>query len=121
MLERYKLRDIKMKRKTLSKSLADSAKALGFEKATVDKLELLNIPKVRELSPREIRSIRLRMNASQGVFARYLNINPSTLQKWEQGSVKPQNAALKLLNLLDDLGVELLIEGGKRVKRGMRA
>ena len=49
------------------------------------------------------------MHASQGVFARYLNVNPSTVQKWEQGSVRPQAAALKLLNLVNDKGVEILL------------
>ena len=99
-----------MKRKTLSRTLVDAAKDLGFEKATVDKLEALNIPEVKNLSPKEIRRIREKMNASQGVFARYLNVNPSTVQKWEQGAVRPQNAALKLLNLINDRGVEILMK-----------
>ena len=99
-----------MKRKTLSQTLVDAGRDLGFEKATMDKLEELNIPRVRELSAREIRAIRKRLNASQGVFARYLNVNPSTVQKWEQGVVRPQNAALKLLNLIKDNGVEILLE-----------
>jgi putative transcriptional regulator len=98
------------KKQTLTKTLVDAARALGFEKVTVDKLDSLNIPRVRELSPKEIRAIRVRMNASQGVFARYLNVNPSTVQKWEQGAVRPQNAALKLLNLIHDKGIEILID-----------
>ena len=98
-----------MKRKTLTKTLVDAAKGLGFAKATVDKLEALDIPEVKDLKPREIRAIRERMNASQGVFARYLNVNTSTVQKWEQGSVRPQAAALKLLNLVNDKGVEILL------------
>lgn len=97
-----------MKKKNLTQTLVDSAKELGFEKATVDKLELLNVPKVKQLTANDIRRIRDKMKASQGVFARYLNVNPSTVQKWEQGSVRPQNAALKLLNLINDLGVEIL-------------
>ena len=39
-----------------------------------------------------------------------LNVNPSTVQKWEQGTVRPQSAALKLLNLIKERGVEILIE-----------
>ena len=98
-----------MKRKSLTDTLIDSAKDLKFDKATVDKLQSLNIPRVKNLSAKEIKKIRLRMNASQGIFARYLNVNPSTIQKWEQGTVKPQNAALKLLNLINDLGIEILL------------
>lgn len=98
-----------MKRRSLSQTLVNAAKDLGFQKATIDKLESLNVPKVRHLTAKDIRQIRKKMNASQGVFAKYLNINPSTLQKWEQGTIRPQNTALKLLNLIDDLGVEILL------------
>ena len=91
--------------------MLDAAKDLGFEKATINRLEELNIPKVRKLTAKDIKRIRKKINASQGVFARYLNVNPSTVQKWEQGVVKPQNAALKLLNLIDDLGPEILFLG----------
>lgn len=98
-----------MKRKTLSQTLVSAAKELNFEKATVDRLEALNIPKVKELSPKEIKKIRQGIKASQGVFARYLNVNTSTVQKWEQGVVRPQSAALKLLNLIQSHGAEILM------------
>lgn len=98
-----------MNRKSLTQTLVDSTKELRFPKMTVDHLEELNIPKVRPLKPKDIKNLRINLNASQGVFARYLNVNPSTLQKWEQGTVKPQAAALKLLNILQDRGVELLL------------
>ena len=99
-----------MKRKTLTRTLVDTAKQLNFSKVTVDRLEALDIPEVKILSAKQIRALRESMNASQGVFARYLNVNPSTVQKWEQGSVRPQNAALKLLNLINDQGVEILFK-----------
>jgi putative transcriptional regulator len=99
-----------MKKTTLTQTLVNAAKDLKFEKATVDKLQALNIPEVKTLSAKEIKRLRAKMNASQGVFARYLNVNPSTLQKWEQGTVSPQNAALKLLNLIQKHGVNILLE-----------
>lgn len=98
-----------MKTKALSETLVDAARDFGLSKATVDKLESLNIPPVKELSPRQIRALRKRINASQGVFARVLNVNVSTVQKWEQGSVQPQAAALKLLNVLDEHGIGVLL------------
>lgn len=97
-----------MKRKSLSKTLLENAKSLGFKKATVDKLEALNIPEVPELSAKEIKHLRKTVNASQGVFAALLNVNPSTVQKWEQGTARPQNAALKLLNVLKKHGINTL-------------
>ena len=97
-----------MKRKTLSQTLIDAAKDLGFAKATVAKLEKLGIPEVRTFTPKEIRQIREKVRASQGVFAALLNVNPSTVQKWEQGKVKPQNAALRLLSIIDSQGIDVL-------------
>lgn len=97
-----------MKRKTLSQTLIDAAKDLGFAKATVAKLEELDIPEVRTFTPKEIRRIRDKVRASQGVFAALLNVNPSTVQKWEQGKVKPQNAALRLLSIIDAQGIDVL-------------
>lgn len=106
-----------MNKKTLSQTLVDAGHALGFEKATMDKLEALNIPEVRPLSAKSIREIRKSLNVSQGVFAKYLNVTPSTVQKWEQGSVKPQSAALKLLTLVAERGAEILSEPEHRERK----
>ena len=97
-----------MKRKTLSQTLIDAAKDLGFQKATVAQLEQLDIPEVRTFSPKEIRQMREKARASQGVFAALLNVNSSTLQKWEQGKVRPQSTALRLLSVIDFRGIDVL-------------
>ena len=97
-----------MKRKSLSQTIISAAKDLGFSKATVAELEELDIPEAKALSAREIKQIRERVRVSQGVFAALLNVNPSTVQKWEQGKVKPQNAALRLLNIIDAKGIDVL-------------
>jgi putative transcriptional regulator len=80
-----------------------------MKKATIDKLKSLNIPTVPELTPSAIKKLRRSTKASQGVFAALLNVNPSTIQKWEQGSVKPQKAALKLLHVLKNHGINALL------------
>ena len=97
-----------MKEKSLTQALVDAAKGLKFEKATIDKLEALNVPQVRALKPKDIKRIRKKINVSQGVFAVILNVNPSTVQKWEQGSTTPSGSALRLLNLLEDRGRSLI-------------
>ena len=97
-----------MKRKTLSQTLISAAKELGFSKATVAELEELDIPEAKTFTPKQIRQIRDKCRVSQGVFAALLNVNPSTVQKWEQGKVKPQNAALRLLNVIDAKGIDVL-------------
>src|SRR3954469_2550170 len=55
----------------------------------------------REMSSKEITGIRTRLNVSQGVFARALNISPKTVQSWEQGIGRPNGASLKLLSIAE--------------------
>lgn len=52
-----------------------------------------------KLSSVEIADLRVQMNVSQAVFARYLNVSVKTVQSWEQGIGKPSGAALKLLSI----------------------
>jgi putative transcriptional regulator len=51
----------------------------------------------KRIAPAEIRRIRQALNASQTVFAVYLNVSPNAVRSWEQGTRRPQHAALKLL------------------------
>ena len=53
----------------------------------------------KELSAKEIAMLRSRLNVSQAVFARYLNISTKTVQSWEQGIGKPNGASLRLLSI----------------------
>ena len=46
--------------------------------------------------------------ASQPVFARYLNTSESTVQKWEAGTKRPSGMALKLLALVQKHGLTVL-------------
>ena len=55
----------------------------------------------REMSAKEIAKIRLKLNMSQGVFSRALNISSKTVQAWEQGIGKPSGASLKLLSIVE--------------------
>jgi putative transcriptional regulator len=47
----------------------------------------------------EIRAMRERVNASQAVFARYLNVSTKLVQAWEAGRRTPEGAALRLLQI----------------------
>ncbi|MCE5316784.1 MAG: hypothetical protein LLG04_05410, partial [Parachlamydia sp.] len=38
---------------------------------------------------------------SQNLFAAYLNVSLNTIQAWEQGSRRPNHAALRLLEIMD--------------------
>ena len=50
---------------------------------------------VEDLAPERIREIRMRENASQAVFARYLNVTAGLVSQWERGEKRPRGASLK--------------------------
>ncbi|MEQ3778325.1 MAG: DNA-binding transcriptional regulator [Alcanivorax sp.] len=89
-------------------SAKDLHKAGVMKEATLREFDALCLPPVKEYTAVQIRRIRTRNRASQGVFAAYLNTSVSTVQKWEQGQKKPNGPSLKLLNLVAEKGLEVL-------------
>lgn len=83
------------------------ARVLG--KHTLREFDALCLPPVRALSARQIRAIRSRARMSQAVFAAVLNTSVSTVQKWEIGEKRPSGPSLKLLDVVDRKGVEVLV------------
>jgi putative transcriptional regulator len=75
---------------------------------TMREFDALCLPPVKQLSAAQIKRVRVKNKASQAVFAAYLNTNISTVQKWEQGQKKPNGPSLKLLNIVDEKGLEVL-------------
>lgn len=72
---------------------------------TMHEFNALCLTPVEDLTPREIKSIRLREKVSQGVFALYLNTSVYTVQQWERGVKHPRGIALKMLNLIARKGI----------------
>ena len=56
-------------------------------------------PRVKPLSPAQVRAIRKRLNVSQPVFAALMNIPTVTAASWERGRRQPTGAALRLLDI----------------------
>lgn len=83
-------------------------KASVMDTKTMHEFDALCLTPVKNLSAAQIKRLRTRNKASQAVFAAYLNTSPSTVQKWEQGQKKPNGPSLKLLNLVQDKGLEAL-------------
>lgn len=75
---------------------------------TLREFDALCLPPVKNFNATQIKQLRIKAKASQGVFAAYLNTSKSTVQKWEQGVKKPNGPSLKLLNLVADKGLEAL-------------
>ena len=100
----------------MAKKILDTvhSTAKGLHKAgvmdtkTMHEFDALCLTPVKKLSAAQIKRLRTRNKASQAVFAAYLNTSPSTVQKWEQGQKKPNGPSLKLLNLVQDKGLEAL-------------
>ena len=53
----------------------------------------------REMSAKDIRTMRDAAKASQAVFAHYLNVSTKLVQAWEGGRRTPDGPALRLLEL----------------------
>ena len=70
----------------------------SFTKKELDSLGI-KIPEI-QLTTFQIKAIREQMNLSQTVFARLLNVSPSSIRQWEQGKRKPTGSTKVLLELL---------------------
>jgi len=81
------------------------AEAGVMGKRTMKAFDEMCLTPVKELSPAQIRQIRLREKASQAVFARYLNVTAGLVSQWERGEKHPRGASLKLLTLIAKKGL----------------
>ena len=74
-------------------------------KQTMRAFDEVCLTPVKEMTPEDIRDLRLREHASQAVFARYLNVSTGLVSQWERGEKKPRGASLKLLTLVAKNGL----------------
>ncbi len=81
------------------------AEAGVISKRTMRAFDELCLTPVEEMTPEDIRALRLREYASQAVFARYLNVTTGLVSKWERGEKRPRGASLKLLTLVAKNGL----------------
>jgi putative transcriptional regulator len=93
-------------------SIHASASALrdigAIDKTTMRQFDDSCLTKLPEIKAEQIRHIRELNHVSQPVFARYLNTSESTIQKWEAGTKRPSGMALKLLFVVQKLGLQAL-------------
>jgi putative transcriptional regulator len=93
---------------TVHETASGLHKAGVMDTRTMREFEALCLPPVKNLTAAQIKQLRTRNKASQAVFAAYLNTSSSTVQKWEQGQKRPNGPSLKLLNLVQQKGLEAL-------------
>jgi len=82
------------------------AEAGLMSKRTMRAFDEMCLTPVEELTPEQIRQIRLREQVSQSVFARYLNVSEGLVSQWECGERHPHGASLKLLTLVARKGLQ---------------
>ena len=75
-------------------------------KRTMRAFDEICLTPVEDMTPKDIRELRMRENASQAVFARYLNVTTSLVSQWERGEKRPRGASLKLLTLVARNGLD---------------
>ncbi len=76
----------------------------------VDRIKALSSPPPA-YTPERVAHIRLKKaKMSQKVFATFLNVTPSAVQKWESpaSGKHPGGAAAKLLQIIEKKGIEVL-------------
>lgn len=78
------------------------------ETQTMREFDAMCLAPIKELTPKQIKKLRLREKVSQPVFAKYLNAAVSTVKKWETGEKHPCGVALKLLNLVLRKGLQAI-------------
>jgi putative transcriptional regulator len=64
---------------------------------------------IAAISAAQIRAMRERARMSQGVFAQVLNISPGYVSQLERGLKQPEGATLKLLNMIQRMGIDALL------------
>ena len=59
-------------------------------KRTMRRFDEMCLTPVKAMTAEDIRQLMLRENASQAVFARYLNVTTRLVIQWERGEKRPR-------------------------------
>lgn len=94
--------------KNVHKSATRLHEAGFVDDMTMREFDAHCLPPLRDYSPHEIKKIRAATKASQAVFASFINVKKITVAAWEQGSKKPSSTAVKILDLVERKGLDVL-------------
>ncbi len=79
----------------------------------------IKLAPLEDMSPAEIKKLRLSLHLSASLFADLLGVSVKTVQAWESGVNKPQGSSLRLMNMLRRYP-DILIETGAISETGIR-
>jgi putative transcriptional regulator len=91
----------------LEEVILESARESNFDKKTMDRLEELCLPKLKEYTGKEVKQIREELNLSQPVFAKVLGVSDKTVKGWEQGN-NVSKIACRLISIIEYQGLSVL-------------
>jgi len=80
-----------------------------MDTVTLREFDAMKLPPVKKFTAVQIKRIRLRNKVSQPVFAAILNTSTSTVRQWERNEKHPNGLAMKLLNIVDQQGLQALM------------
>lgn len=92
--------------RAVHEAISDLHDAGVVDKRTLREFDELCLTPMREMPPEDIRALREKEWVSQAVFARCLNVSTSLVSQWERGKKRPGGAALKLLTLVRERGLD---------------
>lgn len=94
------------------KAVHQTAKGLSqarvINKQTMRYFDALCLTPIHDFNAEQVKRLRLKNNLSQPVFAHYLNVSDKLVKKWERGESKPRGAALKMLILIEQKGLQTI-------------
>ena len=68
-----------------------------MSKRTTKDFDEMCLTPVEEMAPNDIRTLRIRENASQAVFARHLNVTTGLVSQWERGEKRPRGGLAEIV------------------------
>lgn len=102
-----------MAKSKILKSVESTAQGLNkigvLDTVTMREIESLCLEPANELMADDIKEIRKKEKVSQPVFAKFLNVSPSTVKQWELGVKHPSGSSLRLLNIIKKNGLKILL------------
>lgn len=92
---------------------------LGTVLAYVERDRKRPPPRWKPLTKEQIQSLRAQLGMTQEQFAETYGINLSSLRKWEQGIVEPEQASCLHLNMIqtDPGGVKQLVAKSREIAK----